>query len=214
MKKISVLMAAFFVACMSAFADNVISITPSPVQVSPGDEVTLEIEFDNTNGLCKGFQMDLKMPEGFEIATKEQYDEDEEEYVTVTMVEKGTLLKSGHTIQYSELEPGSYRFICVDMGNATLRSKAGTVMALTFVADKNLSAGEFDGLVSAIEFNTKDDTALKFDDISFKVVIVPTKINGVSADKQMKSVYNISGQQINGAQKGINIVDGKKVMVK
>lgn len=214
MKQIYLFLAAFFVACMSAFADNGITINPSPVQVSPGDQVKVEIEFDNSEGLYKGFQMDLNLPTGVDIAVEDIWDDDEEDWITTTLVEKGTLLKSGHTISFNKVEDGHYIFICVDMNNATFKSKAGTVMAITFKADDNLASGEYEGSFSAIEFNTKDDTAFNPDDVAFKVEIVPTKINGVSTDLQTKSVYNIAGQQLNGAQKGINIVDGKKVMVK
>lgn len=215
MKQIYLFLAAFFVACMSAFADNGITINPSPVQVSPGDQVKVEIEFDNSEGLYKGFQMDLNLPTGVDILTEDVWDDDEEDFIPTMKVENGTLLKSTHTLSFSKVGDGHYRFICVDtQKNAALKSREGTVMAITLVADENLSSGEFEGSFSGIEFNTTSDTAFRPDDVAFKVEIVPTKINGVSTDLQTKSVYNIAGQQLNGAQKGINIVDGKKVMVK
>lgn len=55
-----------------------------------------------------------------------------------------------------------------------------------------------------------------FDDI--KVAIdreaVPTAISEVKAQKVAKTIYNVAGQQIQSLQKGLNIVNGKKVYVK
>ena len=43
----------------------------------------------------------------------------------------------------------------------------------------------------------------------------PNGIEGIAADKKVsRIIYNLQGQRINGLQKGLNIVDGKKVMVK
>ena len=41
-----------------------------------------------------------------------------------------------------------------------------------------------------------------------------TKISAVEASKASSEIYNVNGQKLNGLQKGINIVGGKKVYVK
>jgi hypothetical protein len=41
-----------------------------------------------------------------------------------------------------------------------------------------------------------------------------TAINEVEATAAAKTVYNMAGQQMKGLQKGLNIVGGKKVLVK
>ena len=43
---------------------------------------------------------------------------------------------------------------------------------------------------------------------------VPTSISSFKAEKATKAIYNVAGQQIKDLQKGLNIVDGKKVYVK
>jgi myo-inositol-hexaphosphate 3-phosphohydrolase len=43
----------------------------------------------------------------------------------------------------------------------------------------------------------------------------PEAINEIAGEKNaVKAVFNLAGQQMNGLQKGLNIVDGKKVFVK
>jgi hypothetical protein len=43
---------------------------------------------------------------------------------------------------------------------------------------------------------------------------VTCNINNIATAKKVGGIYNIAGQQMNGLQKGINIVDGKKIYVK
>lgn len=43
---------------------------------------------------------------------------------------------------------------------------------------------------------------------------VPTEISSVTKKVAQKGIFNMAGQQMNGLQKGLNIVDGKKVLVK
>ena len=44
---------------------------------------------------------------------------------------------------------------------------------------------------------------------------LPTSVNGIEAARNEKAViYNLAGQRLNKTQKGVNIVNGKKVMVK
>ena len=59
------------------------------------------------------------------------------------------------------------------------------------------------------------------DKIKF-ICTVPTGIEDVMADTPVQNpigdgkpvIYNLSGQRLNSLQKGINIVNGKKVLVK
>jgi len=83
---------------------------------------------------------------------------------------------------------------------------------------ETLAAGEYTGKISGIELSKRiseeESEAVNPGDIEFKIQIVPTKINGVVTGKAIKVSYNVAGQQTDGIQKGINIIEGKKVMVK
>ena len=43
---------------------------------------------------------------------------------------------------------------------------------------------------------------------------VPTGINAINRDAQNTVIYNVNGQKMNKAQKGLNIINGKKVVIK
>ncbi|MCR5316291.1 MAG: hypothetical protein K6E52_10385 [Bacteroidaceae bacterium] len=75
-----------------------------------------------------------------------------------------------------------------------------------------------DGM-GAICFNLnvlKESINYYFDDIVVQIEeeSVPTGISTFKAEKATKAIYNVAGQQIKDLQKGLNIVDGKKVYVK
>jgi len=43
---------------------------------------------------------------------------------------------------------------------------------------------------------------------------IATAINSVAATKKAAAIYNAAGQLLSAPQKGLNIIDGKKVFVK
>jgi hypothetical protein len=43
---------------------------------------------------------------------------------------------------------------------------------------------------------------------------IATAISEVGNKATAKTIFNVAGQQMNGLQKGLNIVDGKKVYIK
>ena len=198
-------MVAFVAACMSAFADDVVSVNPNPLQVSPGDVVKLEIVFENSGGNYTAFDLDISMPEGISA----ELDEGE------IVCDKGDLYgkKDDHTIQAKSLDSGADYFNCFSPSSKTISSGKGVVLVVSYKVSEGIATGEYTGKLSRIAFYTADEKEVAFDDVEFKVLVVPTKINDVSASKQTKGIYNVAGQQVE-MQKGINIVDGKKVMVK
>ena len=214
MKRLNVLLVAFAATCMSAFADDVVSVNIDPTTPSPGDEFAIEVLLDNSEGLFKGAQFDIHMPEGIAPVIESVWNDDDEDYKNVMKVEKGALCKSGHSISASQLPEGGERFVIVDMNNATFKTRKDAVAKVYYKISETLEAGEYTGKITKMEFNTTADTGVEPEDIEFKIQIVPTKINGVVTGKTVKVSYNVAGQQTDGIQKGINIIEGKKVMVK
>lgn len=214
MKRLNVLLVAFAATCMSAFADDVVSVNIDPTTPSPGDEFAIEVLLDNSEGLFKGAQFDIHMPEGIAPVIESVWNDDDEDYKNVMKIEKGALCKSGHSISASQLPEGGERFVIVDMNNATFKTRKDAVAKVYYKIGETLEAGEYTGKITKMEFNTTADTGVEPEDIEFKIQIVPTKINGVVTGKTVKVSYNVAGQQTDGIQKGINIIEGKKVMVK
>jgi hypothetical protein len=50
--------------------------------------------------------------------------------------------------------------------------------------------------------------------ITFKSAAFMTRINSLNSESQQGTIYNMNGQKVNKAQKGLFIINGKKVLVK
>lgn len=201
MKKMNVLMAAFMAVCLSALADDGIKV--SPLTIAQGETADLEIMFESAEAKYVGYQFDVTTEGlGFNI------DLDEEEGY-----DGGSALAKSHTIAASEPTAGTYRFLCSSNKNATIKAGSNVLMTISLRADAELEPGTYKVTISNIEFSD-GKSPYKFDPVEATVTVtVPTAIKSTSASKQTKGTYNVAGQQVE-MQKGINIVDGKKVMVR
>ena len=43
---------------------------------------------------------------------------------------------------------------------------------------------------------------------------IPNNINSIDAKSEKQVIYNLAGQRLTAPQKGINIINGKKVLIK
>lgn len=201
MKKMNVLIAAFMAVCMSALADDGIKV--NPLTVAQGETADLEIMFESAEAKYVGYQFDV-VAEGLDF----DIDLEEEEGY-----DAGNALAKSHTIAAS-LVDDSYRFICTSLKNATIKAGSNVLMTISLKAGAGLEAGTYKVKIYNIEFSD-GKSKFAFAPIEASVTVtVPTAIKSALGNESVKSVYNVNGQQLNNAQKGINIVDGKKIMVK
>ena len=50
--------------------------------------------------------------------------------------------------------------------------------------------------------------------ITFKSAAFMTRINSLNSESQQGTIYNMNGQKVNKAKKGLFIINGKKTVVK
>ena len=141
------------------------------LEVAAGESVTLNIELNNTTTNLMGWQCDISLPEGLTLELK------------ANGKPKGTLGErfkdTDHSISSSRLANGDYRFIATSMDGDVIPGTSGTLFSVTIIADASLAAGtKLSGVVKNIEFNTKDNQKLTFDDESFSVNIRSSVIIG------------------------------------
>jgi len=114
---------------------------------------------------------------------------------------------NGHTISVQTLANGDHLFVLYSMNLNSFKS--GELLRIPVKV--NSIASSANGKLYTIRAATADAVSYTCNDVSWEIT---TGINHVSSPKTIKSTYNLAGQQTDGMQKGINIVDGKKVMVK
>lgn len=203
MKKINVLMAAFMAVCMSALADDGIKV--SPLTIAQGETANLEIIVESAEEKYVSYQFDVSV-EGVEF----NIDLDEEEGY-----DAGNALAKSHTIAANVVE-NSYRFVCTSMKNATIKAGSNVLMTISLKAGAALEAGTYKVKIYNIEFSD-GKVPYKFNPVEATVTVtVPTAIKNLTPTLSQGEgeIYNLKGQQMNNAQKGINIVDGKKVIIR
>ncbi|MBR6948249.1 MAG: hypothetical protein IKH53_09885, partial [Muribaculaceae bacterium] len=65
-----------------------------------------------------------------------------------------------------------------------------------------------------IHFVTTRGDDISFDDLGLSYGSMPTTIASPTVEQQGPAIYNLNGQRIAAPQKGVNIVNGKKLVIK
>lgn len=122
---------------------------------------------------------------------------------------------SGEGVQASSVTDGGYTVNYVGTYvDAILNAETAGGNAF-IVKDNALYHVANTGTVGAYRayFTVTADTPVKA--LNFVFDELPTAINAVEAAQNEKAeIYNLAGQRLNKAQKGVNIINGKKVLVK
>lgn len=192
--------------------DNVIYI--QPFKVDPGT-TDLELQFSMKNtAAIRGFQFDLVLPEGVTPVEEDGiyscWFEDR-----APTYKQGKNLLNYHSLDASKQEDGSIRFLSGATQDKTFDGTDGVLFILEVKISETLAQGDYTIILKNMKLS-ESDISKSYSTEEIKTTMTygtAVAINGISANKAVKSIYNIAGQQTN-LQKGINIVDGKKVMVK
>jgi hypothetical protein len=206
------IMALAVVATASAqFAAN-----PEKINLKKGEKIDVIFSL-KTDAAPVAFQIYFKCPEGIDV---DQYENDDEEMVP-SIVKEGTRYKSHHTLTVKPVvgEPRTYFAACASSNgsadNATLKNvdgkSEGDVIKVTFVCTADDASGDI--LLYNMLAGAVGGAKTNFDDAKI-AVNGETAINGISAEQTKSGViYNMAGQRVSKATKGIYVIDGKKVAV-
>lgn len=146
------------------------------------------------NGQYTAFQLDLILPNNLEV----------------TNISLNTQRKQKHQLLYNKVSDGKYRVTALSTSNRVFLGTAGELINIAI--DGRVTS---DVVVENIHFVTAQGN-----DIPFNAVCIngstTTGIDGLEGEHihRNQQIYNLNGQRIAAPQKGINIVGGKKVIVK
>ena len=175
--------------------DAVISL--SDVCLNSYGEGELVVRLDQNNMQYTGLQFDLRLPDGIEL------------------VEGGAIaIGKQHDALSQKRTDGTYRVICASMLNKELRE--GDVMRLQL---KVVGTVMGDAEAVASEVVLSDVHAVRHEAASVKSSLNTDNVSGIEQiaigeSQTDDSVYNLSGQRVQKMEKGIYIVNGKKVVIK
>ena len=106
---------------------------------------------------------------------------------------------------------GIIRFLLASQSNTLIDGTSGALITMNVVADASFIGGTIQ--LENILLVAPDETEIKPANVSYE--IATSGIHTVmSSNKQIAPIYTLSGQRLEKPRKGLNIVGGKKVLVK
>jgi len=168
--------------------------------ITAGGEAEMIVDLTNPDDEITLVQFDLRLPDGLSLKKVDgEYD--------IDMAGRTTWKK--HSLNANAQADGTIRFLMASSSNATFSGTEGAIIKMTIVADKNFDSGIV--RLENILLVTPDEKEGKPDDAKIFVSgIISVMMDG---DKSMP-IYSISGQRLTAPRKGINIVGGKKIVIK
>ena len=176
-------------------------------------KVALEGTFDKTTKVLtmtlnsevaiNGISWRVYAPEGMKVS----YSADDEDYV----YGRGSILAKKNSVDVQPTKSagvldGGIQFAIY---GAPLKAMTGDVMAITLEGE----AAKEDAVIKITRISFAEDPSNKsYEQADFEVYLKPDAISGVEAAAGDKVIFNVAGQRLNKIQKGINIVNGKKVL--
>ena len=173
-----------------------------PFSITAGSEATMTIDLNNADDVITLVQFDLTLPQGLSIKTMGgDFD--------IDMAGRTTWRK--HSLD-ANLNDGYYTFLLKSDSNTPIDGTSGGIITITLVADASFDSGKI--VIDNTVLTTPDEVEINPACYEYEIT-VPTALPTLKIDRtQPHFIYNLQGQRLSVLQKGINIIDGKKVMVK
>lgn len=218
--KIKNLLPSFLLMANSVhcFADNV--LTASDVSIQAGQTATLNITLSDEGPSYNAFVFDLLLPEGISIATSAE----DGQYIATYNSERAK--GSDYQLLIANHKAHSYRVLGFNQTNESFGSK-GVLLTITLQAATDITNGNATGTLvtdftdqeygsSVLGFVATDNYwTYGFPQASFTVSMTnDTSIHNLQADDAEANTYNLMGQRVQHADKGVFIKNGKKIIKK
>jgi len=207
MKKFYMTMAAMLCGA-AAMAQTCTISAAEEITLNAGEQYDLELVINESEpGLVNGMGTVLEFPD--KIAPI--YDEEEEGYVI-----SSPIAKNAHQVMLvqSPSNPNKYTAAVASSG-ATFKTSSNVVAKIGILAEKDITDGDYEIKVGPTSFNKGTVSVYPQDAFTIKVKVTGgTAINSIKADDVNAPIYNVAGQRVSKAQKGIFIQNGTKVVRK
>ncbi len=188
--------------------ENVIYV--ESITANAGTQATLSFIMKNSVDI-RGFQFDLYLPEA----------------VTVVKNAKGRIQGSlsderkpeddEHTLTISEQDDGAIRFLCGSQYDETFTGNDGQIATLQVNIAEDAVKGDYPITLKTMRLS-ESDISKYYDSDNVESTI--TIVGGVGIADILEGsntrvvIYNLAGQRLAKPQQGMNIVNGKKIIIK
>jgi hypothetical protein len=124
-------------------------------------------------GRYNGYQFDISLPQGFQLR------EQGSSYV-YTLSDRFN--SSDVSVTIKRLANGSYRVIVYSTSNSRIKENEGELIRLVAMADRDLSAGEYEGKILSAKVSKTNGESVTVDQCTFNMVISRFSLGDVNVD--------------------------------
>ncbi|MBR5592907.1 MAG: leucine-rich repeat protein, partial [Bacteroidaceae bacterium] len=185
-----------------------------PFSIAAGETKVIPVLMENPDDTFSQLQFDITLPEGLEIP--EYFDE--EQFAVVKDIKRGSRTKSVYNIQTQPVGE-ALRVLCTTQNAyAFFTGVSGDVLLITVKAADNIAIGDVDIKITNTVLSRQDGTTYKPADCTATVTVTDGSTTGIDDVKgengEMKTIYDLQGRKVDTLNRGLYIIDGKKVMIK
>ena len=216
MKKFYMTMVAMLCG-VAAFAQN--TLTVEPIKVETGaTSADLVIGLTNADPIC-AFSFRLALPAG--VKTKAaKYMSVNEDRIDMDWVreysedEEAAALDIAYVLAIQNASDGNKQYSLYPNETVAFLGNEGNILTLPLTFT-DLADGVYEIKLYEISISTTGGVSVAdAKEIVATLTVGDTGINSINADDVNAPIYNVAGQRVSKAQKGIFIQNGKKIAVK
>lgn len=187
---------------VAAMAENKV-FANSIENAAPGSTQKLEIQFETEESVVlKSFGFRLEMPEGFKAKAKSN--------ITLGRLSEECEEEEYFGVEVINAADGNKMYAAYLTNNEVFQGNSGVIMTIPFTIDAAVAEGVYN-----IKLYRGDLGITNTDNYEAVIPVgvgKPTGITTATADDANAPIYNVAGQIVSKAQKGIYIQNGKKVL--
>lgn len=194
----------FNISVVDVLPGNVTVSAPASFNIEAGQTSKVDVAFENDFDV-RAFEAVITIPEGFQIVK-----DDEGELFSYT-----DRIPASMAINSSKKAENVYKVVISASDASVIAAGEGTLFSFTVKAPENMELGEDE--ITITDILAFDNAASSHAAESMVITVNPSTtigINAIEAAKADAPIFNLAGQQVKSAKKGLYIIDGKKFMVK
>ena len=170
------------------------SLTVADITTEAGQETTITVAIEGAAEMT-ALQFNLSLPEGFTLAGD----------ITLGSAAQG------HTLSVSPLTSGDLLVVIYSLNQGTFAD--GALLTIPVIAAEDAASGE--ARLYTVRTATVDAVSRTLSNVAFamNVASTPDGIEQLTTNQSQITIYDLMGRRVEKAEKGIYIVNGKKVVI-
>lgn len=143
----------------------------------PQGKAALTVSLSNPgDDIYNGYQFDLRLPDGFTLATKDNKD-DEVEYVL-----SDRYSTSRANLNITDKGDGHYRLLFFSFNNTVITGNDGPLLTIYLLADDDMAEGTYHGAATGISLSRNDGISVSCPRATFDIQMDVTMMGDVNID--------------------------------